>query len=140
MWKHLALAGAGVLAALTASLPAAADVDVVVRVAPPAPRYEVVPMHRAGHIWAPGHWAWRDGHHVWVGGQWVRVRHGMHWHPSRWVARDGHWHLVPGGWDARPYGRRDPDRDGVANRSDRDRDNDGARNSRDARPNNPNRR
>src|SRR5688572_27896130 len=125
MSKQLALASACILAALTASVPENADVNVVVRDAPPAPRYEVVPMHRAGHLWAPGHWAWRDDRHVWVDGHWVRERHGMHWHPSRWEHRDGHWHLVAGGWNARPYGRRDADRDGIANRNDRDRDNDG---------------
>lgn len=140
MWKRLAIAGACALAGLAASLPVAADVNVVVRVAPPGPRVEVVPAPKAGHVWAPGYWAWRDGRHVWVGGHWVRERHGMHYHPSRWVERDGHWHLVPGGWNAKPYALRDADRDGVPNRLDRDRDGDGVRNRRDARPDNPNRR
>ena len=138
MWKRLAMAGACALACLAASLPAAADV--VVRIAPPGPRVEVVPAPRAGYVWAPGYWSWRDGRHVWVGGHWVKERHGMHWHPSRWVERDGRWHLVPGGWNAKPYALRDSDRDGVPNRVDRDRDGDGVPNRRDARPDNPLRR
>ena len=140
MWKRIATAGVFAIASIAASLPAGAEVNVVIRVAPPAPRFEFVPAPRVGHVWAPGHWAWRDGRHVWVGGHWVRERRGMHWHPSHWVHRDGHWHFVGGGWNHKPYAKRDSDRDGVANRHDRDRDGDGVPNRRDARPDNPNRR
>lgn len=153
MWKRIATASVLAMASIATSLPASAEVNVIVRVAPPAPRYEVVPAPRGGHVWAPGHWVWRDGRHVWVRGHWVRERPGMHWHPGHWVQRDGHWHFVGGGWNRRPYAMRDSDRDGVPNRFDRDRDNDGVRNRadrdrdgdgvrnrRDARPDNPNRR
>ena len=77
------------LAALAASsmallpLPAAAQVGLYLDIAPPAPRYEVVPGPRAGYVWQPGYWHWRDGRHVWRKGHWVRVRPGMYWHPSR---------------------------------------------------------
>ena len=140
MWKRLATAAALALAALTTSLPATADVDVVIRVAPPAPRAEFIPGPRVGYVWAPGHWVWRDGQYVWLSGYHVRERRGMHWHPTRWVERDGQWHLVAGGWAAKPYAARDADRDGVPSRVDRDRDNDGVRNVKDAPPHNPNRR
>ncbi len=47
-------------AALAASLlglgtAAQAQYTAIVSVAPPAPRYEVVPAQRPGHVWAPGH-------------------------------------------------------------------------------------
>lgn len=153
MRMRLALVGALALTSIGASLPVAADVNVVVRVAPPAARVEVVPAPRVGYVWAPGHWVWRDGRHLWIGGLWIRERPGMHWHPSRWVHHDGQWRFVAGGWAGQPYVVRDRDGDGVPNRLDRDRDNDGVRNRadrdrdgdgvrnrRDARPNNPNRR
>jgi hypothetical protein len=152
MWKRLVASAATLLVVVILSAPAMADVNVVIRVAPPAPRVEVVPGPRAGHVWVPGHWAWRSGQHVWVGGHWVRERAGMHWHPSRWVLRNGDWYFVAGGWNRAPYLRdsdhdgvanrfdRDRDNDGVRNRRDRDRDGDGVRNRRDARPDNPNRR
>ena len=126
MWQRLAVAGA-LVTSIGTSIPVSADVDVVVRIAPPAARVEVVPAPRVGYAWAPGHWAWRDGRHVWIGGVWIRERPGMHWHPSRWVHRDGQWRFVSGGWAGHPY---------VV----RDRDGDGVRNRKDARPHNPNRR
>lgn len=128
-----------------APLPAAADVSVFLDVAPPAPRYEVIPAPRAGYVWQPGYWDWRGSRHVWVRGHWVRERPGMYWHPNRWEHRDGRWYLERGRWDRqrwadnRHYGRRDRDRDGVPNRYDRDRDNDGVPNRFDDRPNNPRR-
>jgi hypothetical protein len=42
-----------------APLPAAAAVEVYLDVAPPAPRYEVVPAPRRGYVWQPGFWEWR---------------------------------------------------------------------------------
>src|SRR6185437_8644562 len=66
------------LAAITAAtlgaipLQAPAAVDFYVDVAPPAPRYEVVPAPRHGYVWAPGYWDWRRGHYVWVRGHWER--------------------------------------------------------------------
>ncbi len=128
-------------------LPAAAQLSVYLDVAPPAPRYEVVPAPRAGYVWQPGYWDWRGDRHYWRKGYWVRERPGYYWHPSRWENDNGRWVMREGGWHRERYafydgrGRGgDRDRDGVPNRYDRDRDNDGVPNRYDERPNNPNRR
>jgi hypothetical protein len=131
------------IAALAASalgaivpMPAAADVGVFLDVAPPAPRYEVVPAPRHGYVWEPGYWDWRHGRYAWVQGHWIREKRGMYWHPSHWEHRDGRWVLERGGWhrdkwNGRNYARRDTDHDGIPNRRDRDMDNDGVPNRRD---------
>lgn len=148
MLKRLATAGA--LSLVLSVISASALADIVVRVAPPEPRIERVPAARAGYVWAPGHWEWRNNRHVWVNGHLIRERRGMHWQPDRWVARGGSYHYVPGSWGAQRWDRdrdgvpnrldRDRDNDGVRNRADRDRDGDGVPNRVDSRPNNPNRR
>ena len=127
-------------------LPSSAAVSVYLDVAPPAPRYEVVPPPRAGYVWQPGYWDWRGDRHYWRKGYWVRERPGYYWHPSRWESVDGRWVMRPGGWHRERYayyeprrGYGDRDRDGIPNRYDRDRDNDGVPNRYDERPNNPNR-
>lgn len=132
-----------------ALIPLPASAQVYLEIAPPAPRHEVIPAPRPGHVWQPGYWEWRDGHHVWVRGHWLRERRGMYWHPSRWEVRDGRWFFEPGGWYRERYayndypGRRGPygdrDRDGIPNAYDRDRDGDGVRDRRDEYPNNPRR-
>lgn len=70
----------------------ASAVRVVVRVAPPALRHEVI-IARPGprHVWIPGYWRWNGASHVWVGGEWRLPEAGY----SRWVP--GHWRRVPGG-------------------------------------------
>ena len=72
---------------------------VVVEVAPPPPRVEVVPAPRPGYIWAPGYWDWRGHRHVWRSGYWVRERRGYHWAPHRWVDRGGRWEFENGRWE-----------------------------------------
>jgi len=76
----------------------AAHVDVIVGVAPPAPRVEVVPAPRVGYVWAPGYWRWNGHHHYWVGGYWVPARPGWHWVPTHWTAHGARWRYVPGYW------------------------------------------
>jgi hypothetical protein len=77
---------------------AGVDVSVGIGVAPPAPRYEVVPPPRAGYVWAPGYWRWDGGRHVWMGGTWVRARPGYVYHQPHWEhARDG-WRMHNGYW------------------------------------------
>jgi hypothetical protein len=147
MWKRKLLIAALLASTLgVVSVPASADVGIYLDVAPPPPRYEVVPAPRAGFIWAPGFWEWRNGRHYWARGHWERERHGYYWHPSRWEQRDGRWAFERGGWNrerwedrrvARGYG--DRDRDGVPNRFDRDRDGDGVPNRYDRAPDNPHR-
>jgi YXWGXW repeat-containing protein len=137
MWNRKLMLGALVTAAVL-PLTAAADVGIYFDVAPPAPRYEVVPAPRAGYVWAPGYWDMRGHSHVWVKGHWERERKGYTWAPSRWEQRDGRWYLERGRWDkARVASNGDRDRDGVPNHYDRDKDGDGVSNNRDRSPNNP---
>lgn len=113
---------AAILATFIGPLATPAFSAVVVRVAPPPPREEVVPSARRGHVWAPGYWDYRNKRHHWVKGTWVKARRGYHYAEPNWVERDGRWHLQRGTW------RRG------------DRDGDGVPNSRDRAPDNPNRR
>ena len=131
----LAVSWIGILPVLPVSA------EVIVQVAPPAPRHEVIPAVRRGYVWQPGYYDWRGNRHVWVKGYYVKERHGMHWHPNRWEQRDGRWVLQKGRWDRERYAGRmgDRDRDGVPNRVDRDRDGDGVRNRVDRAPDNPRR-
>jgi hypothetical protein len=76
-----------------------AGVSLDINVAPPAPQVEVVPPPRAGFVWAPGYWEWRDRAHVWVPGRWIGERHGYRWVPDRWEQRGPHWHRVEGHWE-----------------------------------------
>ena len=130
---HWLLAVCTVSSSLAVFAPAAsATVSFSIDVAPPAPRYEVVPAVRPGYIWAPGYWDWRHGHHVWVRGHYIRERHGMYWHPDRWVQRDGRYVLEHGRWDRERYND-----DHLAWQGNRDRDGDGVPNRYDRAPNNP---
>ena len=72
---------------------------IIVEVAPPPPRVEVVPAPRAGYVWAPGYWGWRGHRHVWFNGYWIRERRGHHWQPHHWVEREGRWHFEEGRWE-----------------------------------------
>ena len=121
-----------------------APVNVDIRIAPPAPRHEVVPVGRPGYVWAPGYWDYRHKRYQWVSGHWVRERPGYHYNAPQWVQRGDRWTRTDGRWergdrqreagwyypDGTP-GRIVRDRDGNPNRYDRDRDNDGDRNRRD---------
>ena len=140
MWTRKLLLGAIVASAFAVVAPTAqAAVEVYVNTPPPAVRYEVVPAARAGYVWAPGYWNWRNNRHVWVKGSWQRERVGYFYHPHRWMEHDGRWKYERSRWDRnRPMG--DRDRDGVPNARDRDRDGDGVPNRLDSKPNNPNRR
>ena len=99
------------IAATIVSLPSYADsVDLHVNIGdvsvgidigspPPTPIVETRPEHRAGHIWAPGYWAW-DGHrHVWVNGSWEKERPGYAHVPGHWEQRGNRWHFEPARWE-----------------------------------------
>ena len=90
------LMAAGTGATLT---PAIASADIYVRVAPPPPRYEAVPVVQPGWVWIPGYWNWNGRHYVWVSGHRVHARHGRHWVPDRWTEHRGHWRREYGHWD-----------------------------------------
>src|SRR5450830_1835351 len=129
MIKPAILAAALALSAsfLPTQAMAQVDVNLVIGVPPPPPRYEAVPYPRAGYVWAPGYWAW-DGHrHAWVGGNWLRERPGYAYAAPRWTERQGRWYHEQARWN-RLSPRGDMDHDGVPNRYDRDRDGDGVPN------------
>jgi hypothetical protein len=106
-----ALIAVGGIGALGLPPAAAASSSVTVQLAPPAPRYEVLPPPRAGYVWVPGYWDWRGHRHVWVGGTWARERAGYRYRPHQWVEHNGRWSFNRGGWDR--------DRDGIPDRVDR---------------------
>jgi hypothetical protein len=72
---------------------------VVVRESPPAPRVEVIPAPRhSDHVWAEGHWVWRN-RWVWEPGHYVaRPRHGASWRAGHWDHTSRGWVWVEGGW------------------------------------------
>jgi hypothetical protein len=72
--------------------------EIIVEVAPPPPRVEVVPAARVGYVWAPGYWRWNGHKHVWANGSWVHERHGYHYAPHAWVQHEGRWRFEEGGW------------------------------------------
>ncbi len=111
---------ATMLAAAISGVPAEQAVarDIVVRVAPPAPRDEAMPAPRRGHTWVPGYWNWRGSRHAWVPGTWVRDRPGYRYRSPAWAERDGRWAFQGGRWS-----RGDRDGDGIPNRADRHPDN-----------------
>lgn len=72
--------------------------EVIIRVAPPAPRVEARGSIRAGYEWVPGYWRWEGRRHAWVSGHWERARAGYVWQPARWQRRYDGWVFVPGRW------------------------------------------
>ena len=82
------------------AMPAAAQITINIDlgVAPPAPRYEVVPAPRSGYAWAPGYWRWEQERHVWAQGRWIKARPGSYWVADRWEPRDGRHYYEPGHW------------------------------------------
>ena len=95
----LALAGATIGSTV---VPAAAAVygNVNIRVGPPAPQIETIPVAPGpGYAWHPGVWRWNGERYIWVGGRYFRRPYGNaewvpgHWvhRPQGWVWRAGHW-------------------------------------------------
>lgn len=76
---------------------ARAYIDVDVRVAPPAPRYERVRV-RPGYVWTPGYWSWNGRRHVWIGGNYVVARPGYAYVGPRWVSYGPAWRFHAGRW------------------------------------------
>jgi hypothetical protein len=127
MFRQSAL-GAVLAASLLGLGAPAANAQVYVSIAPPAPRYEVAPAPRRGHVWVPGHYQWRNNQYVWITGHWQVQRPGYAYVPPRWVQRSsGQWYLTGNTWQrGGAYG--DRDLDGIANVFDQDRDGDGVPN------------
>jgi hypothetical protein len=111
----LALGVAAVASVGAVLVPATAQAEVYVRVAPPPPRHEAVPAPRPGYVWAPGHYEARHGKYVWHKGNWMRAREGYAYRAPEWREDNGRYVYRDGGWDR--------DRDGVPNNRDRRPDN-----------------
>jgi hypothetical protein len=71
---------------------------IIVEVAPPPARVEVVPVQRHGYTWAPGYWSWQRNQHVWVRGHPMRARSGYAWAPDRWTEVNGRHQFQRGSW------------------------------------------
>lgn len=82
------------------AMPALAEVSVSINLgmAPPAPRYELVPAPRAGYAWAPGFWQWEGQRHIWSQGHWIEERPGSYWVADRWEPKGGRHYYEPGHW------------------------------------------
>ena len=98
LWRRTILFTAFTVGAALAPVAGEAK-QIIVEVAPPAARVEVVPAPRTGYVWAPGYWGWRANNHYWVNGHYIRERHGYHWVPHRWDDRDGRWYFHEGRWE-----------------------------------------
>ncbi len=90
-----------VAASISAPACAGSSLFIDVDLAPPAPRYEVVPVARPGYVWAPGFWFWEGRRHVWHPGHWVVERPGYIWVADGWEQRGPRWHYNPGHWEPR---------------------------------------
>jgi hypothetical protein len=94
------------LAAVAAAAPLGASAQVsvnihvpgLIAVAPPAPRYEVVPAPRAGFVWVPGNWQWQQSAYGWRAGYWERARPDYVYAPGSWVRADGGWRWAEPNW------------------------------------------
>lgn len=72
---------------------------VIVTVAPPAPRIEVMPPPPSpNHVWIGGYWRWELGQHVWVSGHWDVRRDGYFWAPGHWYRSGNGWAFAGGAW------------------------------------------
>ena len=76
------------------------NVPGLVAMAPPPPRYEVVPVARPGYVWVPGNWQYRESAYGWRPGYWEPARPDFVYAPGRWVQADGGWRWVEPSWKA----------------------------------------
>jgi hypothetical protein len=72
--------------------------SVIIEIAPPPARVEVVPVLHHGYTWAPGYWSWQRGQHVWVNGHTMRARNGYEWAPDHWNEVHGRHEFQHGHW------------------------------------------
>ncbi len=94
-----------VIAALALGLSLSSGVlpaQVVIRVAPPRPRYERMPPRPREHrdwVWRAGYYRWDGRAHVWVPGEYVAPpRAHAHWVPGHWDRRPGGYVWIEGRW------------------------------------------
>lgn len=90
--------------AAAATFPALGQVNIninvpgIVQMAPPPPRYEMVPGPRPGQVWVQGRWVWNERDYVWQGGRWQQDRPDYVYAPGRWVQASGGWRWVDDQW------------------------------------------
>ena len=90
--------------AAAATFPALGQVNIninvpgIVQMAPPPPRYEMVPGTRPGQVWVQGRWVWNERDYVWQGGRWQQDRPDYVYAPGRWVQASGGWRWVDDQW------------------------------------------
>jgi hypothetical protein len=94
-----ALLAAGMICATAIPISSMAAVEFNLNIGPPALQYEAVPERRAGYVWAPGYWDYKNNNHVWVGGSHIKEREGYTYQPHRWLQKEGKWNLEQGRWD-----------------------------------------
>lgn len=87
-----------VLLSTGVALPALAQINININVAPPQPQYEAVPVLAPAQTWAPGYWAWTGERHVWVAGRPLMKRDGYRWAPDRWEQKGSSYQRQPGYW------------------------------------------
>jgi len=86
--------------AVLAPVPAAAQIEISVQVAPPIlPVYVQPPMPGDGYVWTPGYWAYTDAGYYWVPGTWVEPPEvDVLWTPPYWGWLDGSYYFHDGYW------------------------------------------
>jgi uncharacterized membrane protein len=94
---------AAVVAAASLLAAGSASANVYIRIAPPAPRHEVIiERDRPGpdHVWVPGYWNWNGTEYVWAGGRWdLPPRPHAHWVPGHYRHHRRHgYYWIPGHW------------------------------------------
>jgi len=79
-----------------------AQAQIAIRIAPPPPRREIIPVRPRDHrdwVWRGGYNRWDGGRYVWVPGSYVAPPHrGARWVPGHWrhtrrgyIWIEGHW-------------------------------------------------
>lgn len=73
---------------------------VVLKEAPPAPRFEEMsPKPASDYVWIPGYWAWRAGQQQWVAGHWEVPPHvGAKWVAPKWERQGDGYMFIQGYW------------------------------------------
>lgn len=94
--RHLSLVV--LITTCTALLPVAAQINLMITVAPPVQTIEMVPRLSPGYVWVPGYWAWHTDRYIWVRGRTVAQRVGYRWAPDNWERRGENYYRNPGRW------------------------------------------
>ena len=96
MKNPLLAAACGVAIALASTM---ADAQIVVRVGPPAPRFERHgPPPRPGWEWHRGYHRWDGSRYVWTPGAYVEPHPGHRWVDGHWDRRGRGYVWVDGYW------------------------------------------